>query len=81
MKVSQAIKYLSEYNPDEEIIIAWWDRDITRCLQDENDNDIETPIDVWEFVVHQIGRREHLLEMYSEVITEQIDQEHGRKAQ
>ena len=26
MKVSKAIEYLSEYKPDDEIFIAWWDK-------------------------------------------------------
>ncbi len=28
MKVSQAIKLLSEIDPDEEICISWWERDL-----------------------------------------------------
>jgi hypothetical protein len=28
MKVSHAIKLLSEINPDEEIAISWWERDL-----------------------------------------------------
>ena len=27
MKVKEAIKYLESYDEDEEIIIAWWDKD------------------------------------------------------
>jgi hypothetical protein len=26
MKVSKAVEYLSEYKPDDEIFIAWWDK-------------------------------------------------------
>jgi hypothetical protein len=26
MKVSKAIEYLSDYKPDDEIFIAWWDK-------------------------------------------------------
>jgi hypothetical protein len=44
MKVSQAIKYLSEYNPDDEIIIEWWSRDFTEI------DDKEIPIDIWNWV-------------------------------
>ena len=28
MKVSKAIEFLSEMNPDEEICISWWERDL-----------------------------------------------------
>ena len=45
MKVSQAIKYLSEYNPDEEIIIEWWSKSIVEQIDDE-----EIPLDVWNWV-------------------------------
>jgi len=31
MKVSTAIRYLSELNPDDDIVIAWWDRDWVQC--------------------------------------------------
>ena len=28
MKVKDAIKYLKEYNPEDEILIMWWDSDV-----------------------------------------------------
>ena len=27
MKASEAIKYLQQYDDDEELIVAWWDRE------------------------------------------------------
>ena len=28
MKVKDAIKYLKEYNPEDQILIMWWDSDV-----------------------------------------------------
>ncbi len=42
MKVSQAIKLLSEIDPDEEICISWWERDLF------TDRDgVPVPDDAW----------------------------------
>ena len=77
MKVSKAIEYLSKLDPNEEIIIDWWDRSFT-MIWDEDDNEIETPVEVWEFVVKQVGEREYHTDMLNEVITEQIHNQYER---
>lgn len=77
MKVSKAIEYLSELDPNEEIIIDWWNRGFT-MIWDEDDNELDVPVDVWEFVVKQVGEREHLTDMLNEVITEQIHNRYER---
>ena len=35
MKVQDAIKYLSELVPEEEILIAWWERDPEQYTEEE----------------------------------------------
>ena len=77
MKASKAIEYLSKLDPNEEIIIDWWDRSFN-MIWDENDNEIEVPVDVWEFVVNQVGEREYYTDMLNEVITEQINNQYER---
>jgi len=77
MKASKAIEYLSKLDPNEEIIIDWWDRSFT-MIWDEDGNELDVPVDVWEFVVKQIGQREHLTDMINEVITEQIHDQYER---
>jgi len=77
MKVSKAIEYLSQLDPNEEIIIDWWDRSFN-MIWDEDDNEIEVPVDVWEFVVKQVGEREYYTDMLNEVITEQIHTQYKR---
>ena len=80
MKVSEAIEYLSKLNPNEEIIIDWWDRSFT-MIWDEDDNELEVPVDDWEFVVKQVGEREDLTNMLNETITEQIHNQYERTNQ
>lgn len=77
MKVITAIQYLSKLDPNEEIIIDWWNRGFT-MICDEDDNELDVPVDVWEFVVKQVGEREHLTDMLNEVITEQINDQYER---
>lgn len=50
MKVSEAIKYLSEYNEDDTIAIAWWDRTIVEDMVGHKLDD-----DVWESVAYRIN--------------------------
>lgn len=77
MKVITAIQYLSKLDPNEEIIIDWWNRGFT-MIWDEDDNELDVPVDVWEFVVKQVGEREHLTDMLNEVITGQIHNRYER---
>jgi len=77
MKASKAIEHLSQLDPNEEIIIDWWDRSFN-MIWDEDDNEIEVPVDVWEFVVKQVGEREYYTDMLNEVITEQIHKQYKR---
>lgn len=49
MKASEAIKWLNTYNPDEELIIAWWDKHNTGFeLTDEQ----------WQTVVDNVDKSE-----------------------
>ena len=48
MQIKDAIKYLKEYpNPDEEIIVAWWDKTAFNPMPD----------DVWDSAVETIDHR------------------------
>jgi hypothetical protein len=44
MKVSQAIKLLSEINPDEEICISWWEANL---FTDEHDETLSADSEGW----------------------------------
>lgn len=61
MKVSKAIEMLSEHNPDDEIIIEWWARDLM-----EIDGE-QIPSDIWDWVAHGFEFNEFT---YSEMFTQ-----------
>jgi hypothetical protein len=44
MKVSQAIKLLSEINPDEEIAISWWESNL---FTDKDNNQLLADSELW----------------------------------
>ena len=46
MKASDAIKYLQEYDDEEELIVTWWDRECF-SMSDED----------WDKLVHYVCRK------------------------
>jgi hypothetical protein len=68
MKVGQAIKYLSEYNPDDEIIIEWWSRDFTEI------DDKEIPVDIWNWVADGYEFNEYTYSNMFNEIEQAIDE-------
>lgn len=54
MKVSKAIEYLSDYNPDDELVIAWWDRETT------GHDDIS--VEEWSEMIRIIDQMHNILE-------------------
>lgn len=61
MKVSKAIEYLSEYKPDDEIFIAWWDKSCT-----------DTSNDIWERAVELVEDQEYWSSAASESLMDCI---------
>jgi hypothetical protein len=60
MKVSQAINYLLEMPPDEEIVIAWWGREHfgdSVLTKDGEELDV-CPLDAWNAVASDYGIQE-----------------------
>jgi hypothetical protein len=53
MRVSQAINYLQEMSPDEEIVIAWWGREhFGDSILTKGDDELDScPLDAWNAVV------------------------------
>ena len=67
MRVKTAIEMLQKLNPDEEIIIDWWDRSIYNRLinEDAPTEKFNLPeIDAWKKVVSEwdVWEENHLLE-------------------
>lgn len=53
MKVSSVIKYLSEYKPDDEIVIAWWDKSYIESSHPNASDDL------WERAVELMEDQEY----------------------
>ena len=64
MKVKDVIKNMQNYNPEDEVIILWWTKDIF----DDEDNTISD--DVWSNVVKEVD--DNHLDFSSQVISEEI---------
>jgi hypothetical protein len=62
MRVDKAIEYLSDYKPDDEILIAWWDRETT------GHDDIS--VEEWSEMIRIIDRKDSVFEDVSWYIDE-----------
>jgi len=67
MKVSQAIKMLQEYKPDEEIYIMWWDSDITEMYGED-----KLTTDQWNDIVASMEHNDAGSEDVSEYLIYKI---------
>lgn len=70
MKVSQAIKMLQEYKPDEEIYIMWWDSEITEMFFQEE----SLTTDEWNDIVASMEHNDGGSEEVSEYLISQIQE-------
>jgi hypothetical protein len=65
MKAQDAIKWLSNYDPEQEIIIAWWDKDTSGYeLTDEQ----------WLTIVEAVSDNDNVFDDVSYVIDEVADE-------
>jgi hypothetical protein len=64
MKVKDVIKNMQNYNPDDEVVILWWTKDIF----DDEDNTISD--EIWSKVVKDVD--DNHLDFSSQVISEEI---------
>lgn len=64
MRADQAIKYLQEYAPDTELIVAWWD------ITDLNDyTDIKVTNDEWYVISQRVNKyNDHILSDMQDMI-------------
>lgn len=60
MRVSEAIKLLQEMPPDEEIVIAWWGRELfgDSILTKDGEELAECPLDAWNAVAGEYALQE-----------------------
>ena len=81
MRVSEIITRLSrDYQPDDELLIAWWDRETTNTY-DEIGNCVEVPDAVWRVAVGLMdsgpGWGDYAYEAIHDYITDYVD--HARQ--
>jgi hypothetical protein len=69
MKVSEAIKMLQAYKPDEEIYIMWWDSDITEMYGED-----KLTTDEWNDIVASMEHNDAGSEDVSEYLISQIEE-------
>ena len=82
MRVSEIITRLSrDYQPDDELLIAWWDRETTSTYDDEIGDYAEVPDAVWRVAVGLMdsgpGWGDYASEAIHDYITDYVD--HARQ--
>lgn len=65
MKVKDVIKNMQDYNPEDEVVVLWWTKDIF----DDEDNPLTD--DVWSKVVKTLDETTNL-DFANQVISEEI---------
>jgi len=78
MKVSEIITRLSQnYQPDDELFIAWWDRETTTTYDEEIGDYVEVPDAVWRAALQLMDSDpmagDYLFEGVHEFITDNVD--------
>jgi hypothetical protein len=57
MKASKAIEYLKELDPNEDIVLMYWARDL---FNDYFDEDNQITKEAWDYVVEKLDNYEYL---------------------
>ena len=55
MKAKDAIKYLSDLDPEESIVIAWWQKDMFACGQSPPCGTGEWTNEEWEWAARRVN--------------------------
>lgn len=76
MKAKDIIKSLSQYDPEEEIMIAYWTKDLVQGWFDEEDNEIITD-DIWNVAVDEFDSYDlqQTADMILDCVSEEIHRE------
>ena len=71
MKVSEAIKMLTQnYKQDDELFIAWWDKDLARDYANEGD---ELSDQQWASIINTLDEDEYLFFAVASTISQLIN--------
>lgn len=76
MKVKEIINALKDYDPEEEVMIAYWTKDLVQGWFDEEDNEIITD-DIWNVAVSEFETYElqDTADMILDCVSEEIHKE------
>jgi hypothetical protein len=73
MKVSELIEQLKSYKPDDELLVAYWDKEFAETAFD-SDESIKISDDLWSQAIRRAERAEFWQSCAAEEITDQVIQ-------
>jgi hypothetical protein len=73
MKVSELIKQLESYDPDQELLVAYWDKEFAETAFD-SDEGVVVSDEVWSQAIRRAEKAEFWQSCASEEITDQVIQ-------
>jgi hypothetical protein len=73
MKVSELIEQLKSYKPDDELLVAYWDKEFAETAFD-SDESIKISDELWSQAIRRAERAEFWQSCASEEITDQVIQ-------
>ena len=76
MKVKEIINALKDYDPEEEVMIAYWTKDLVQGWFDKEDNEIITD-DIWNVAVDEFETYDlqDTADMILDCVSEEIHKE------
>jgi hypothetical protein len=73
MKVSELISQLGSYKPDDELLVAYWDKEFVETAFD-SDEEVVVTDEVWSQAIRRAEKAEFWQSCASEEITDQVIQ-------
>ena len=74
MKVSELIEQLKSYKPDDELLVAYWDKEFVETALEEKLEGKSYPDEAWEYAIRKAEKAEYWQSCGSEEIMEQADE-------
>jgi hypothetical protein len=73
MKVSELIEQLNSYKPDDELLVAYWDKEFAETSFDSDEN-VKISDDLWSQAIRRAEKAEFWQSCGSEEICDQVKQ-------
>jgi len=71
MKVSELIKQLESYSPDDELLVAYWDKEFAETAFDSNEGVVVSD-ELWAQAIMRAERAEYWQSCGADEITDQV---------